>query len=517
MNDTTFRRVFPFPSAREGQREIVERILEQYELGMDNVVLCAPTAVGKSAIAVAVARAIGYSYLLTSQKQLQEQYMGDFRHLGMNLVKGKYNYTCNENPKLKCDMGECIKHKNQRKCNNCPYVVARDLAYSSPIAVFNYAYFLNMTRSDYERHIPRDFLILDEAHNVEEELISFMTVKLDVEDFKKFEVVGVVQIPDEELTDKDKFKWLFGTAKSQLVKRHAEELIYFEDMDKNHSQYYNQSRKVSYLDTLVCMINRLAEVKGTPGVVTQNMTHDITFKPLKANKYGDMLTEFGGKVLAMSATVFDKDQFCEDIGMDPETTAFISCDSPIPAERRPVFNVGGVDLSYKNKQSNLPILKNAVQEVLDMHEGERGIIHTVSYDVAKYLIENINTDRFVMPRGKTRDAEIAKFKHSKRNDLVLISPSLTEGISLDDDLSRFTIVCKLPYGNLGDPWIKRRMKASQNWYNTMTIQTLVQMTGRSVRSKDDSAVAYILDKSFDWFYGRNKSKFPDWWKVSLVK
>jgi len=367
----------------------------------------------------------------------------------------------------------------------------------------NHNYFINGT-------------LVSNCHNVETELINFMTVKFSIDDFKKFELPRLLRFPNENWSEDDKFEWLYTEARDTLKKKYVWEHSQFQDMDKNDPNYYLQSRKTSYLDTLICMINRLEEVNDT-GVCIQNGMYGITFKPLRSSTYGNMLHEFGDRILAMSATVFDKDQFCKDVGLDPKTTGFVSCDSPIPAEKRPVLNLGAVDLSYRNKQENLPYLVQYIEKILETHPNERGIIHTVSYDIAKYIIENVNTDRFVMPRGKTRDAEINRFKSSYRDDLVLISPSLTEGISLDDDLSRFTVVCKLPYGNLGDPWIKKRMGISQQWYNNQTIQTLVQMTGRSVRSKDDEAITYILDKSFSWFYRQNQSKFPDWWKTSLVQ
>jgi Rad3-related DNA helicase len=105
---------------------------------------------------------------------------------------------------------------------------------------------------------------------------------------------------------------------------------------------------------------------------------------------------------------------------------------------------------------------------------------------------------------------------SERDDLVLISPSLYEGISLDDDMSRFTIVCKLPFKNLMDPWTKKRLDLSKRWYNNDTATTLVQMTGRSVRSPEDFAVAYVLDSSLSWFLEKNAHLFPDWWLDSLI-
>jgi len=162
--DKDFNSYFPFPEARDGQREIIQEVLDLY-LKEDKraVVLCAPTAVGKSAIAVTVANYLGSSYLLTSQKQLQQQYMNDFeRRCGMKLIKGKYNFQCIKNSKLKCDMGDCIG-KTSDCGSKCPYTRARNSAYSSDLTVFNYAYFLNMTRSDFKHHVPRNFMILDEC------------------------------------------------------------------------------------------------------------------------------------------------------------------------------------------------------------------------------------------------------------------------------------------------------------------------------------------------------------------
>jgi len=520
MTDEAFNNFFPFPSTRDGQQDIVMEVLEQYRNGKKAVVLCAPTAVGKSAIAVCLARYFGTAYILTGQKTLQNQYMNDFKNIGMQMIKGKYNYQCQMNPRLKCDMGVCTSTK-MTGCSDCTYTRARESAYTSNLSVFNYTYFLNMVRTNYKHHIPRDFIVLDECHGVEGQLIDFMTVKLSIEDFKEHEVRGLVKFPKENLSEEAKFEWLYGPARSSIKTAFVYETSELEDMHMDDPNYYNQTRKVSYLDTLICMINRLEEQQHdseNDGVCIQNKTYDITFKPLKCSSYGeDFLHNYGRKILAMSATVFDKDQYCKDVGLNPETTAFVQCESPIPADRRLVYDLNAVSLSYKNKEKNKPMLAELVTDILDMHEGQRGIIHTVSYDIAKFLMETIVTDRFVMPRGATREETIDKFMKSGRDDLVLISPSLSEGISLDDNLSRFTVVCKLPYGNLGDPWIKKRMNISQRWYNNETIQSLVQMTGRSVRSKDDHAVSYILDSSFEWFYNSNGQRFPDWWKESLRK
>src|SRR5216684_8409005 len=57
----------------------------------------APPGVGKSHIAMTLARWSGDAYLLTSQKLLQDQYERDFGE-AIQLVKGRENYLCERYP-----------------------------------------------------------------------------------------------------------------------------------------------------------------------------------------------------------------------------------------------------------------------------------------------------------------------------------------------------------------------------------------------------------------------------------
>src|SRR5262245_2022205 len=57
----------------------------------------APPGVGKSHVAMTVARWSGSAYLLTSQKLLQDQYEREFGR-DVQLVKGRENYLCERYP-----------------------------------------------------------------------------------------------------------------------------------------------------------------------------------------------------------------------------------------------------------------------------------------------------------------------------------------------------------------------------------------------------------------------------------
>jgi len=92
---------------------------------------------------------------------------------------------------------------------------------------------------------------------------------------------------------------------------------------------------------------------------------------------------------------------------------------------------------------------------------------------------------------------------------------MTEGVDLHGDLSRFQIVCKIPYPYLGDKLIRKKMNKWRWWYPLQTAKTIVQAVGRSVRSNDDTAVTYILDSDWEIFYSRNKKMFPSSFKESL--
>jgi Rad3-related DNA helicase len=61
------------------------------------------------------------------------------------------------------------------------------------------------------------------------------------------------------------------------------------------------------------------------------------------------------------------------------------------------------------------------------------------------------------------------------------------------------------------------MYKRKTWYPLQTAKSIVQSVGRSVRSKDDEAVTYILDSDWSMFYGRNKHFFPDDFKRCLKK
>jgi len=107
--------------------------------------------------------------------------------------------------------------------------------------------------------------------------------------------------------------------------------------------------------------------------------------------------------------------------------------------------------------------------------------------------------------------------HGSTDDSVLVAPAMHEGLDLIDDLSRFQIVCKVPFPNqFEDKQLAERMKMDPKYYEWLTALKLVQSIGRSIRSEDDWAETYIIDQSFQWWYRKNRKILPTWFREAVV-
>ena len=89
---------------------------------------------------------------------------------------------------------------------------------------------------------------------------------------------------------------------------------------------------------------------------------------------------------------------------------------------------------------------------------------------------------------------------------------MTEGLDLRDDEARFCIFAKIPWPDLSDPYVAERKKRSQQWYENVTALSVIQGSGRVVRSITDHADTFIFDSSFE----RLLPHFPGWWKNAIV-
>lgn len=512
---------FPFKTVRPEQESAINFIINSLVNDKKRFVICNyATGTGKSAIAVTVSKYFADKvpnelcdpggYFLTTQKILQEQYIKDFGGSKGTMVsiKSATGYKCKRNPGFSCGdtrrLLKCGTAPTQTSaCKmDCVYMNARDKFIRSTLGITNYSYFLSLTKYTDEIENPKQLLILDEAHNLQEEISGFVDIQVTQDLCLK---MGF-QLP--RLTDKETaFKWLcrkFQPAMSAYVKELENEMAENEAIASDFT----------FMDKLLCKLNRSIELYTDDNWIMNFIDSDdsakmrIEFKPIDISQYTeDSLFNLGKAIILMSATILDPYKFAEQVGIPSDRFAHMKIESPFAAENKPIIYAPMGRMTMDSIEYTLPKIAKAVQAILKRHPDMKGIIHCRSYKILNYLKDNLIDKRLLFQDDKNREKIMAKHVTSIV-PTFLVSPSMSEGVDLKDDLSRVQIVCKLPFPYLGDQLIQKRKEKWSWWYNYETAKTLIQMFGRSVRNEEDYAITYILDESWERFYQMNAYLFP---------
>ena len=203
------------------------------------------------------------------------------------------------------------------------------------------------------------------------------------------------------------------------------------------------------------------------------------------------------------------------MGIPLDQVEFLHIPSPFPVKNRLIHYLGVGSMSMANIDQTLPKLTQVVQELLDLHKDEKGIIHCVNYRIAKHLVDTIKSPRLLIHDSTNRE-ETIEFHMASPDPTVLISPSMTEGVDLAGEASRFQILCKVPFPYLGDRVIQLRKARNPGWYACQTARSVIQAFGRSVRSAEDHATSYILDSDWERFFKMSSAMFPSEFSAALT-
>ena len=533
---------FPYDHTREEQTKAIDFILDCFSSHQKRfIVLEAGTGVGKSAVGITVGRYLasqgehtdGFrtgTYFLTTQKILQDQYENDFgKPRGkMASIKSSSNYQCSFHKKNTCQQSQQQLRTAERDSQffktctfNCKYKNAKNKFLESEESVTNFPYFL--TEATFSgKIIPRSLLVVDEAHNIENELSKFIEVQISQRFCKS--ILGI-RWPYEITSQYKAYRWIsesyFPKVQSKLA--FFEKAINKTGLKSRLKEFEKVSRQYDLLKGHVSKIETFIKIYEKDNWVFESVPainrsqRKFSFKPIDVSKYAhDYLFRLGEKVLMMSATILDHKTFCKSLGVSEDEVLFLSIPTPFPVSNRPIITCPIGSMSAKKIDDTLPRLRDAVKEILKQHKNEKGIIHCHTFKIANYLKSTLNDERILIHNSENRD-KVLKNHIGSSNPSVLLSPSMSEGVDLKGDLSRFQIICKIPYPYLGDKIVKKRMGKWKNWYPLQTAKLIVQASGRSVRSMEDKAVTYILDADWDRLYRNNIDMFPKSFKDALLK
>jgi ATP-dependent DNA helicase DinG len=535
---------FPFPTIREAQSQALATVVESRKLDKKFTLIEAPTGVGKSGIAMATASwaktqetPIDFqpgAYVLSTQKTLTQQYMRDFEKDGLLELKGRSNYWCNSHSTNCSDAAHLQGDDPEENCSKmgiCPYSNAKRHFMESPVGVTNFSYYL--TETMYAGMLkPRNYLVLDECHNVENQILGFTDTLFTQEKAAELEIKLPLLIPGDSKNLATALKWFEEIATPKMAD-------YIRDLEAQMGQADDRAEKIALAKKFTAWQNfkmrtdmfcttdkpqdwiAFSDVKMNRDGEIYGGTRNLVIKPLTATLFAEQLMfRKAANIVMMSATILDFKTFMRNLGIDPAMANTMAVPSEFPLENRPIFYKPIANMGYRTKKQALPLIVKAIFDLTTKkYANKKGIIHAQSYEnllaIKEYFQANGQGHRLITHTSLPGSREEAVARHcSSPEPTVILSPSMTEGLDLKGDLSRFQIIPKVPYPAL-DPYTKARMDRDGDWYQWQTALTLIQATGRSVRSKTDHAATWILDEGFTQFISKNESKLPKWWTDSI--
>ena len=527
---------FPLEVPRNNQLELISEVAYAINKGYKYIILEAGTGIGKSAIAATLARLYESTYILTVTKQLQNQYYNDFKKYGFSLVQGRQNFNCKHHKNVTCDKGDCVlKNKScdynltssnpleklENACRgyfwksdvHCPYWIQKADALNSRVAIANYDFALyDFNLSHY--FTKRRLLILDEAHNLESKIMSFIGLDLNRKTLKKDIGLNLDYDTIHKLQKGNAGDWINfvkavkekydNRAKSliQKAKNDGEDEGFIKDLEKELKiESANRERFITYIrndkKNWICDYDDRQEI--------------ISFKPLSVKNYTqDYLFNYGDVCIFMSATILNHKKFAQWMGIDKNEIYSIRKDSPFNSNDNPIIVTDSFNMSRGYLKNSAPQTIPVLNRILEKHKNEKGLIHTVSNDCRKYIMRKIDDDRLLTHNTKNRNKKLNEYKSSKNS--VLVSPSMSEGVDLPGEQCRFQVIYKLPFMKLNEQ-VRQRVNDDEEWYDYRTCIALVQTFGRGIRFDGDYCTTYVVDSRFKDFVRRDKKEnhfIPDY-------
>jgi Rad3-related DNA helicase len=489
---------FPFKKERPYQTKALDRIADFLNGPKKYCLLEGPTGFGKSAVGIAAARFAGSAYIMSPQITLAAQYMRDFSALGLRELKGAANYNCDLG--MDCETAAIILGRNVHRTRCTGYFPARQEFMAAPMGVTNFAYLLKC------QDLPmRELLIVDECHGAENAILSQVDLGATRQQIEKngfhFPAAGGAFV---------------SRAWAREYKDHLSGLV-----SKLNDRLMAQGQDTKVARKLATLRGQLERVRLflTDSEQTEwfidRAKDKLTLRPFSAAHFAQsMLFAKCQKVLLMSATILKFSALQKVLGIDPEDAETFAAPCDFPRKNRRIIFLPVDSMSYRNRNQTMPRMVGATNRVVARYPDQKGIIHTHSFALNEKLAAGIEGRTVLTHKAgepSARREEIIKRHKEAKEPTVLMSPSMVEGLDLRDDESRFQILVKVPYPNLGDPYTAARMQRDSKWYAYQTALAIIQACGRSVRHANDWAETWILDADFEGFLERNRRLFPRWW------
>jgi len=529
---------------RREQQETLDFIDAEYKKNPLNkfFLLNLPVGTGKSHLALMLAdwyrktaNRMARVDIITNSKLLQDQYSDTYDSICD--LKGKENYECEEYA-CSCAQGAEFARLNKTSCESCPYSSARESYINGGISLTNfYLYIL------YAMYNPKlmearaaRVLIVDEAHEFDDVMTGFVSIKITEAVIKKFKFSNEPVLLKElkQISTIAHYVEFLKYLNTEIVSTQeqmekgmykAPRDVVSDKRDLKLSKVLNVKNSDVKLMQVMTDLKQyqlkieifLKEYKDNPNNWVLETSYneklrqkELSLEPIWAYDYLDKYVfSHYDMVFLMSGTILDKNLFCQLNGLDVTKAVYYSIESPFPVKNRPIYYMPVGKMSFKQKEETFERYIPYIKKILDKYSTSKGVIHTNSFELSNWIQKSIKDKRLIFHDSTNKD-EMLKMHCESDKPTVIVSPSMDTGVSFDDDLARFQIIAKIPYPTLGSQKNKMRQSNNPDWYSWKTVSGIIQMSGRPVRSNKDYADTIIIDGSFGDVMKHSSQFLPDW-------
>ncbi len=519
---------------RDQQIEIFNMVKQSINNSKKYILVNAPTGSGKSYLVMMIANWYKNYVnensrfdIITNSKILQQQYKDEFEFI--KDLRGQSNYKCSRH-NTDCRTGkELNKASKQMPCGVCPYDIDKEAWKDGSVSLTNFhlfnsfAFFVPMTLTERSANV----LIIDEAHDFESVFCDFISVKLSPRILKNYGMDNrTIELYERKLSDIKTAGGFISFIERDFMPYIIELRQELDDMLNEVSETKMKVIYANYIDYIDSAEEKFNGLLKDFEKNENNWTLDITkskngeielnMQPIWGNVYLDeVIWSRYDHVIFMSGTLLNKDIFSNIVGIDPSITEYIDVKSTFPVKNRKIYYVNCGKMNFSSKSDTFKNQIPVIEKILKKYKNDKGIIHTTNYEISNWIKENIKDNRLVFHNSDDREEILSKHLKNKKSS-VIVSPSMTNGLDLNNELSRFQIILKMPFPNLGSNKIKARKDSNPESYKIKTCQDLIQSYGRSIRSETDYADTYILDSNFNDLLKYSSKYFPKWFMEAIV-
>jgi Rad3-related DNA helicase len=455
----------PFDNFRSDGVNQSEAIIRLVETRTRVVSLILPPGAGKTIIALAYGDFQGRTLFLTPTKHLHTQ----LEEYGVFSLHGHSHYKCWSN-------GECYDR------DGCDYDRKMKLARNEKRVGTTYANWIGLNRRANEGFNPLgrfDLIVCDEAHNLPWIIADQMSFSISRELCENLVSTDLTAVQ----------KYLRNILPSLTTDRQL-------------------NRERNAVETF------LEDSSLNPDWLCKIDDHGLTCRVIWPNKFSRHVLIDCDKVLLMSATL--SYQTLKYLNIPLSDNTFVELPTNFDSAMNPFIAIPIVAVQYDMSPKDCDTLVDFIDLVIQTRSTQ-GVIHSVSYEYAKMVLERSMYAASMISHRTSGTISGAIEEFVRKGRRVLISPSLSEGVSLEGDTCRWQIPIKVPYLNKMDLLTATRCAQDRAYEPFIVANQIQQQHGRGRRNINDYCETLMPDINWGGFYRRNKNFFMKWFNDTVRK